>query len=215
MPRTKSPERETERREQLVQASYAVFAEKGFDAVRLEDIAGAAGFSKAVVHYYFDKKEEFLVEVFQWITGTILARLTASTQDTEGARARLRSQLEELFVSPRRNRRFYHVYLDFLTQSVHNPRLGRVTAAFYESCRQALGATIAAGCAEGIFRADLDPVASASVCGAMMDGLQMQWLFDQEDRFEAYRERCWQSWLAYLCVPGQAEGPGRGEGGST
>ena len=77
MPRTKSPERETERREQLVQASYAVFAEKGFDAVRLEDIAGAAGFSKAVVHYYFDKKEEFLVEVFQWITGTILERLTA------------------------------------------------------------------------------------------------------------------------------------------
>jgi TetR/AcrR family fatty acid metabolism transcriptional regulator len=200
MPRTKSPERENERRDQLIQASYPVFAERGFDQVRLEDIAAAAGFSKAVVHYYFDKKDEFLVGVFQWITGTILERLNACTQDKTGAQARLRAQLEELFVSPRRNRRFYHVYLDFLTQSVHNPRLGRITAAFYEGCRQAMAGTIAAGCAEGIFRPDLDPLGAASVCGAMMDGLQMQWLFDQEDRFEAYRERCWQSWLAYLCI---------------
>ena len=111
---------------------------------------------------------------------------------------RLRSQLEELFVSPRRNRRFYHVYLDFLTQSVHNPRLGRITAAFYESCRHALAATIAAGCAEGIFRPDLDAEVAASVCGAMMDGLQMQWLFDEEEKFEEYRERCWRGWLALL-----------------
>src|SRR5689334_14666222 len=207
MPRTKSPERETERREQLVQASYAVFAEKGFDQVRLEDIAGAAGFSKAVVHYYFDKKEEFLVGVFQWITGSILERLNATTAHP-GAQARLRAQLEELFVSPRRNRRFYHVYLDFLTQGVHNPRLGHITAAFYEGVRQALAGTVAAGRAEGVFRADLDPLVAGSVCGAMLDGLQMQWLFDQEDQFDAYRERCWQSWLAYLRGPGHGEGPG-------
>jgi AcrR family transcriptional regulator len=214
MPRTKSPERENERREQLIQASYRVFAERGFDQVRLEDIAGAAGFSKAVVHYYFDKKEEFLVGVFQWITGTILERLNAEAPERAGAQARLRAQLEELFVSPRRNRRFYHVYLDFLTQSVHNPRLGEITAAFYEGVRQALATTIAAGCAEGTFRRDLDPIAAGSVCGAMLDGLQMQWLFDQEDQFDAYRERCWQSWLAYLGRPrgGDAPGPRREDG---
>jgi AcrR family transcriptional regulator len=208
MPRTKSPEREHERREQLIRASYGVFAERGFDQVRLEDIAGAAGFSKAVVHYYFDKKEEFLAAVFEWITGTILERLTAAGQEPRGAPARLRAQLEELFVSPRRNRRFYHVYLDFLTQSVHNERLGRITAAFYEGVRLALAHTIAAGRDEGAFRPDLDPVTAGSVCGAMLDGLQMQWLFDREDQFDAYRERCWQSWLAYLAPPGGGDRPG-------
>ena len=215
MPRTKSPERENERREQLIRASYTVFAERGFDQVRLEDIAGAAGFSKAVVHYYFDKKEEFLVGVFEWITGTILERLNTAGQDARGAVACLRAQLEELFVSPRRNRRFYHVYLDFLTQSVHNERLGRVTATFYESVRQALAHTIAAGRAEGVFRADLDPHVAGSVCGAMLDGLQMQWLFDQEDQFDAYRERCWQSWLAYLATPGGGERPGTSTKGAV
>src|SRR3954463_1636391 len=138
MPRTKSPERENDRREQLIRASYTVFAERGFDQVRLEDNSGAAGFSKAVGHYYFHKKEEFLVEVCEWITGSILERLNAAGQGEGGAVARLRAQLEELFVSPRRNRRFYHVYLDFLTQSVHAPRLGRITATFYAGVRQAL-----------------------------------------------------------------------------
>ena len=213
MPRTRSLEREHERRTQLILASYSVFAERGFDAVRLEDIAASAGYSKAVVHYYFDKKEEFLVGVFQWITGTVLERLSATAAEYGPAQARLRTQLEELFVSPRRNRRFYHVYLDFLTQSVHNPRLGRVTAGFYAGVIQALAVTIDAGCAEGVFRADLDPAGAASVCGAMLDGLQMQWLFDREDQFDAYRERCWASWLAYLGTAGAAAGPaGRGEG---
>jgi len=200
MARTKSEQLETQRREQLLVATYAVFAKQGFVETSLADIAAAADFSKAMVIYYFKSKENLLVSAFEWITAGILTRLTACVQgpDMEAAEPMLRAQLEQLFMSTRRNRRFYHVYLDFLAQSVHNSRLGHVTGQFYSGCVAALAQTIATGVAQGVFAPPMEPHEASSVCGAMMDGLQMQWLFDDEEKFDEYRERCWSGWLALL-----------------
>src|SRR3954468_19536863 len=120
MPRTKSEQLENERRDQLLVATYSVFAKKGFADTSLADIAAAAEFSKAMVIYYFKSKENLLVAAFEWITSGILDRLESCTAGLDQAEPMLRAQLEQLFISTRRNRRFYHVYLDFLAQSVHN-----------------------------------------------------------------------------------------------
>ncbi len=206
MPRTKSEQLENERRDQLLVATYSVFAKQGFAATSLADIAAAADFSKAMVIYYFKSKENLLVAAFEWITSGILERLDACCLGMDRAEPMLRAQLEQLFISTRRNRRFYHVYLDFLAQSVHNQRLGLVTGRFYAGCIAALARTIRLGTEEGVFSPCVDVEEASSVCGAMMDGLQMQWLFDQEEMFEDYRERCWRGWLALLCA---------GEGGRS
>ena len=79
----------------------------------------------------------------------ILDRLQTCCLGQDLAVPMLRAQLEQLFMSTRRNRRFYQVYLDFLAQSVHNDRLGSVTGRFYAGCIAALSRTIAAGVAEG------------------------------------------------------------------
>jgi len=198
MPRTKSEQLETQRREQLLVATYAVFAKQGFAETSLADIAAAADFSKAMVIYYFKSKENLLVAAFEWITSGILERLENCCVGTDAAEPRLRAQLEQLFISTRRNRRFYHVYLDFLAHSVHNARLGQVTGQFYAGCIATVAGTIAAGVEQGVFQPCMDARAASSVCGAMMDGLQMQWLFDEEEMFEEYRELCWRGWLALL-----------------
>src|SRR6476469_4398787 len=198
MPRTKSELLENQRREQLLFATYTVFAEQGFAETSLADIAAAADFSKAMVIYYFKSKENLLVAAFEWITSGILDRLQSCCLGQDSAVPMLRAQLEQLFMSTRRNRRFYQVYLDFLAQSVHNDRLGSVTGRFYAGCIAALSRTIAAGVAEGVFHPCVDPQEASSVCGAMMDGLQTQWLFDEESLFDEYRERCWRGWLALL-----------------
>src|SRR6478672_218074 len=134
MPRTKSEQLENERRDQLLVATYSVFAKKGFADTSLADIAAAADFSKAMVIYYFKSKENLLVAAFEWITTGILERLESCCLGLDRPEPMLRAQLEQLFISTRRNRRFYHVYLDFLAQSVHHERLGQVTAGFYNNC---------------------------------------------------------------------------------
>ena len=46
-----------ERREQLLEVGRALFAQKGFDATSVEEIAGKAGVSKPVVYEHFGGKE--------------------------------------------------------------------------------------------------------------------------------------------------------------
>ncbi|HZZ36431.1 MAG TPA: helix-turn-helix domain-containing protein, partial [Caulobacteraceae bacterium] len=50
--------RKDERPSEIVAAALAVFAEKGFAAARLDDIAARAGVSKGALYLYFETKEE-------------------------------------------------------------------------------------------------------------------------------------------------------------
>jgi AcrR family transcriptional regulator len=57
--------RKAERPAEIVQAALAVFAEKGFAAARLEEIAARAGVSKGSVYLYFATKEELFRAVVE------------------------------------------------------------------------------------------------------------------------------------------------------
>jgi AcrR family transcriptional regulator len=55
--------RKTARPSEIVAAALEVFAEKGFAAARLDEIAARAGVSKGAVYLYFETKEELFREV--------------------------------------------------------------------------------------------------------------------------------------------------------
>jgi AcrR family transcriptional regulator len=50
--------RKADRPAEIVQAALAVFAEKGFAAAKLDEIAARAGVSKGAVYLYFETKED-------------------------------------------------------------------------------------------------------------------------------------------------------------
>jgi AcrR family transcriptional regulator len=53
------------RPEEIVEAALAVFAERGFAAARLEDIARRAGVTKGTLYLYFDDKQALFKAVVQ------------------------------------------------------------------------------------------------------------------------------------------------------
>src|SRR6476469_1611223 len=59
-----------ERPKQILDAAFAVFAERGLAAARLEDIAKRAGLSKGTIYLYFPNKEELFREV---VRSTVIA----------------------------------------------------------------------------------------------------------------------------------------------
>lgn len=62
--RTKKWERRSDTRPaELIAAALRLFAERGFAATRLDDVAAAAGVSKATVYLYFDNKERLFEAV--------------------------------------------------------------------------------------------------------------------------------------------------------
>jgi len=68
-PEPKFRRRKAERPAEIVQAAMEVFAEKGFAAARLDDIAGRAGVSKGALYLYFETKEE----LFRAVVGQAIA----------------------------------------------------------------------------------------------------------------------------------------------
>ena len=67
-----------ERREQLLDVGRALFAEKGFEATSIEEIASRAGVSKPVVYEHFGGKEGLYAVVVDREMGDLLDRLTTS-----------------------------------------------------------------------------------------------------------------------------------------
>ena len=65
-----------ERREQLLDVGRALFAEKGFEATSIEEIAARAGVSKPVVYEHFGGKEGLYAVVVDREMSDLLNRLT-------------------------------------------------------------------------------------------------------------------------------------------
>lgn len=81
---------------EIVAAALDVFAERGFSATRLEEVAERAGVSKGTVYLYFANKEDLFKAVVRQALVPTLAK--AETQIREHP-ASARDQLAELFAT--------------------------------------------------------------------------------------------------------------------
>ena len=53
------------RREQILDAANALFAERGYDEVSVEDIASSAGVTRGLVHHYFGGRKEVYIALLE------------------------------------------------------------------------------------------------------------------------------------------------------
>jgi AcrR family transcriptional regulator len=65
------------RRQAILDAALTVFAERGFEAARLDDIAARAGIAKGTLYLYFADKEALFEALIRSAVDPILARLDA------------------------------------------------------------------------------------------------------------------------------------------
>lgn len=80
------------RRAQLLAAAAALFADRGYLGVRLEDLGSAVGVSGPAVYRHFTNKESVLVELLVGIS----ERLLAGGRTAVAGRSRATDQLEAL-----------------------------------------------------------------------------------------------------------------------
>jgi AcrR family transcriptional regulator len=78
---------------EIVDAALEVFAEKGFAAAKLDDIARKAGISKATLYLYFDTKEEIFRAVAQSAVASLLEALESQSEGTDAPFAELAPKL--------------------------------------------------------------------------------------------------------------------------
>jgi AcrR family transcriptional regulator len=65
------------------------FAERGFYATSMDDLAAAAGVTKPVFYQHFASKRSLFIAVLDDVGGRLMAELTAATASVETGRARV------------------------------------------------------------------------------------------------------------------------------
>jgi AcrR family transcriptional regulator len=98
-PRRVSPTRlaPDERRRQLLDVACVEFAERGFHATAMDDLALAAGVTKPVFYQHFPSKRALFVAVLEDVGGRLLQVLTEATAGAETGRARVEQGFSAYF----------------------------------------------------------------------------------------------------------------------
>jgi AcrR family transcriptional regulator len=94
-----------ETRRRLLDAAAALFAQRSFDKVKMEDVAAEAKTGKATIYRYFPTKDDLYLKLLEDIGQEYLGRLREADESVRGCRARLvalvRAALDYFYGRPR------------------------------------------------------------------------------------------------------------------
>ncbi|WP_018599174.1 TetR/AcrR family transcriptional regulator [Mycobacterium sp. 155] len=91
---TRRSQAKSDRRSQLIAAAERLVAERGYLAVRLEDIGAAVGVSGPAIYRHFPNKEALLVELLVGISTRLLAGARDVIAENDDPRAALDSLVD-------------------------------------------------------------------------------------------------------------------------
>src|SRR5690349_24526385 len=94
--------RAEERRESILDAANLVFGQRGYDTVRIDDVAAQAGISKALIYEHFRSKQELYSELMNRAALEMLDRIVSAGSSpgaTGSARLELGAQAGFSFVT--------------------------------------------------------------------------------------------------------------------
>ena len=83
MPKPRYQRRKEERPQEITAAAFAAFAENGYAATRVEEVAKRAGVSKGLMYLYFKTKEELFKAVIRSVVIRRVDALIASIEETQ------------------------------------------------------------------------------------------------------------------------------------
>jgi AcrR family transcriptional regulator len=157
-------------RDGILDAAEAVFAERGFQGARMQDIAERARIAVGTVYNHFDEKEDILQALLEERTAGLIAEVSAREDDPVEFEARLETQLRRVMRFIESHRAFYVVALE--CGLVGAPSAGGRFALIgkkvrrVERMREAFRALVDDGVASGALDDTIDPAQLMTFLGA-------------------------------------------------
>jgi AcrR family transcriptional regulator len=151
---------------EILDAAMKVFAEKGFAAARMEDIAACAGVTKGTIYLYFPSKEEVFKSLARETVSVALAGVTQQVRDFKGTSRELLVTLLSAIAAFLQDKDRAMLPKIIISESGNFPELARFWRS--EVVDRALAMVMAAitqGIARGEFR-PLPPEHVARLCVA-------------------------------------------------
>jgi len=162
----------------ILAAALGVFAEKGFAAAKIIDIATAANVGKGTIYEYFRSKDDLFFALCQWsVDQTATAAMVSARSLGGNVEERLCNLIDALVDALFREIDTFSIFLEFWAAAANPSMRDRYRAALvsmYDRLRALIIGLVDEGRETGVFRKDVDPFTiAASVVGAM-DGVMFQ-----------------------------------------
>jgi AcrR family transcriptional regulator len=168
-------DRQADRRQQILAAAVKVFAEKGFHASRVGDIAEEAGIAYGLVYHYFQSKEDLLETIFRTTWTEMLARVREVEEAGVPAAEAVRQVTALLLRTWRRDPALVRVLVREVTRNQHvQQEIEEITQAM-----EALERIVRRGQESGEFRTELDPRLAAVVFYGALEEVLSGWVLGQ------------------------------------
>jgi AcrR family transcriptional regulator len=160
------------RRDELVGIAYRHIATKGFEGLRVRDVAAQAGINNATLHHYFPTKEALIQGVVEYmLTEFQQGRAPRDERQEPPPIAELRYEFEDTRYRLRDTPELYVVLMELYVRSRRDPAIARVVEELERRWNKHLIGILKRGVQRGVFRRDLDLQGAATMIMVQMKGL--------------------------------------------
>lgn len=164
------------RREQMLLAAAELIAERGLARTRIADVAKRVGASPALVVYYFNTKENLLIEALRFSE----AGFYQASEDLLRTQVTLAERLDTLvdltltLESKGEVRGHWGLWFDLWAEAFRHPEVAADRRQLDDQWRSLIARVVQAGMREGEIRHEIDVETFALTWAALLDGLSVQ-----------------------------------------
>lgn len=163
-----------ERQKQILDAAIKEFAQHGFHATRMEDIARTAGLSKGAVYLYYKSKDAVITALLRTLFAWELRGTRAIVEGDGSATDRLLAITRMFADELERMRVAMPIFLEFYAVAFRQSSVRDHIGEMYDEFRVPLATLIQQGIEGGDFRA-VAPDEAALAWIALFEGLTLLW----------------------------------------
>jgi AcrR family transcriptional regulator len=162
------PQTGEERRQALVRAAFGCIAERGFEGLRLRDVAAEVGIDHSTLHHYFASKQDLVAGVVDYATRQFWPTMPAEG----GAIDRLQYHLAALGRMIREQPALFTVMGELDLRARRDPAIRAIIDRHEQGWRIVLEEVLRGGAKEGAWIRDLDVAAGVELIIAAVKGIR-------------------------------------------
>jgi AcrR family transcriptional regulator len=161
-----------ERRSEIVQAAYQTLAEKGFEGLRMRDIAERAGIDHSTLHYYFAGKEALIDAIVDYIVEDLaVGRSPVAESEKVSPRLRLSAHFDALIKQLQKTPEMFVVLAELNTRAMREPLLRAIFNKNDRKWKGFLTEVLVSGTQRNEFKENFVPEVAAEAIISLIRGL--------------------------------------------
>lgn len=180
-------DREQTRRNQILEAAEKVFAARGIDNARMDDIVRESGLSKGALYWYYRSKDAIIHALVDRFFGGEIRRTEQLVEAEGSATERIQQFLKNLIGEIRGMELLLPLGYEFFAMTARSQAARESLQQYYRRYIELLAQMVKQGIDAGEFR-PMDPQDVALALGGLFEGLALFWFLDPEsvdwDRME-------------------------------